>query len=276
MLDWNKKEKPLLGLLGSGGGLGFFGGIQRVDYDEVIFTSSSSGSWTAPDDAAKTGISIVLISKSIGGGGGGNGGGLSWGNNIPVVSGQSYPWSISNSGTRFGSAADNILFATQTGNQGNFAQGGGNGGNGGSYINAWHADGGGGAGGYDGDGGEGQGGQYGTGGPGGGTAGQGGGGGGGTGSPSQQAPGGIGGGTGIFGQGPSGAFGGVSGSILASTGSQSSPYQSHGFGGSSGKPSASQGGPTWTTDGVIRIIWGGIEGERQFPTTNVNYSPNYN
>ena len=41
--DWNKKEKPLLGLLGSGGGLGYLAG--RVsDVDDLTYTISNSGS----------------------------------------------------------------------------------------------------------------------------------------------------------------------------------------------------------------------------------------
>lgn len=274
MREFFKKEKPLLGLEGSGGGLGFFGGIQGVDYDEVVFTSS--GTWVAPADAAASGVSIVLVSSQIGAAGppAATAGGLSWGNNIPVVEGQSYPYTVGPT-TRFGSPTDNIIYATGTGNQGSFAQGGGNGGGGGHYSNAWHADGGGGAGGYSGNGGEGQGGQYGTGGPGGGSGGSGGGGGGGTGSPSQGASGGYGGGVGIFGQGPSGGFGSGNGSIIPSGGPQSSPYQNKAFGGQMGKP-ANPGPSNWSTGGVIRIIWGGISGEREFPTTNVNYSPNYN
>ena len=41
--DWNKKEKPLLGLQGSGGGLGYLAG--RVsDADDLTYTISNSGS----------------------------------------------------------------------------------------------------------------------------------------------------------------------------------------------------------------------------------------
>ena len=40
--DWNKKEKPLLGLLGSGGGLGYLAG--RVsDVADLLYTISNSG-----------------------------------------------------------------------------------------------------------------------------------------------------------------------------------------------------------------------------------------
>ena len=40
--DWNKKEKPLLGLLGSGGGLGYLAG--RVsDIADLLYTISNSG-----------------------------------------------------------------------------------------------------------------------------------------------------------------------------------------------------------------------------------------
>ena len=64
MREFFKKERPLLGLEGSGGGLGFFGGIKGVDYDEVVFTSP--GDWVAPSDAAKFGIAIVLIASQNG------------------------------------------------------------------------------------------------------------------------------------------------------------------------------------------------------------------
>ena len=41
--DWNRKEQPLLGLLGSGGGLGYLAG--RVsDVDDLTYTISNSGS----------------------------------------------------------------------------------------------------------------------------------------------------------------------------------------------------------------------------------------
>ena len=46
MLDWNKKEKPLLGLLGSGGGLGYLaGGVSGYPADTFWISEAARGSW---------------------------------------------------------------------------------------------------------------------------------------------------------------------------------------------------------------------------------------
>lgn len=46
MLDWNKKEKPLLGLLGSGGGLGYLaGGASGYPPDTFWISEAAKGSW---------------------------------------------------------------------------------------------------------------------------------------------------------------------------------------------------------------------------------------
>ena len=46
MLDWNKKEAPVLGLLGSGGGLGYLaGGVSGYPADTFWISEAARGSW---------------------------------------------------------------------------------------------------------------------------------------------------------------------------------------------------------------------------------------
>ena len=46
MLDWNKKEAPVLGLLGSGGGLGYLaGGVSGYPADSFWISEAARGSW---------------------------------------------------------------------------------------------------------------------------------------------------------------------------------------------------------------------------------------
>jgi hypothetical protein len=271
MFNWNKKEAPVLGLQGSGGGLGYLaGGAAGNPYDEAVFTSSSN--WVAPAGAALSGVAALAIGSASGK----NGAAMAFGNNIPVSEGTTYYVSVGSDsffGTSSSPSSAYVRVASRTSRSGPFVSGGGDGGEGGAYTNAWHGNGGGGAGGYVGNGGYGGGGRLGTGGPGGATSGSGGGGAGGNGTPSQGTNGTPGGGTGIFGQGPNGSLPAGNGSIIPSGGPQSSPYQNQAFGAGRGVGGGGASNPRGA--GVVRLIWGGGAGDRQFPSTNVNYSPNY-
>ena len=100
MLNWHKKEKPVLGVAGLGGGIGskLTSGL-NFEAGQVAFTTPGPHTWVAPEAAAHFGISIVVVG---GGGGlrgrdpnsnygaGGGGGGLRWRNAYPVTAGASY------------------------------------------------------------------------------------------------------------------------------------------------------------------------------------------
>lgn len=241
--------------------------------NEAYYTSPGTFTWTAPEQAAWTNVSIVVVDGGGSNqpwGGGARGGALGYGNNIPVNYGQSYTVVVSggNGGTSYISINGDYL----TGSGGALRDGGGAAGLGGPYSNAWFVDGGGGAGGYSGPGGRGGGGTGHSNLPAGhGSPGQGGGGGGGGGAPAPSSTytrGGNGGGVGLHGQGPNG-YGGNGGQAPGGTGS---PGGSGAFGGGAGssRQQAYQGQP-----GGIRIIWGGPPApaggtNRIFPTTNVS------
>ena len=98
MFNWNKKEAPLLGLLGSGGGLRYLaGGISVPDVGSQLFETAGTFTWTVPAQAAASGIDIVVIGggggcslypSNITGGSGGGGARLSFINNQSVSAGQ--------------------------------------------------------------------------------------------------------------------------------------------------------------------------------------------
>lgn len=274
MKDFHTKQRPILGLTGSGGGLGFAAAKAPNPYDEAVFTSP--GTWVAPDGAAESGIAVFVVAAGQDDGKTSlkKGGGTAWGNNIPVTAGVSYPVTVGGhaSGSYFSTPTNptGIVKATGTGNQGPESDGGYDGGNGGVYTNGWHASGGGGAAGYFGNGGRGGGGNT----NGSSVGGSGGSGGGGNGYLPKFTAGQQGGGVGIFGPGPNGPSGGGAGSIIPGGGPQNSPYQFTAFGGAAG--TGESPAPTGSQPGAVRIIWGGKVGDRQFPGTKVNYSPNYN
>jgi hypothetical protein len=93
----HKKESPLLGLLGVGGGptgLGLAGGI-TPDGQELFGTAGGTFSWLCPSGV--TSVSVVCIGGGGGGGGcafttytGGGGGACAYKNNISVSPGTSY------------------------------------------------------------------------------------------------------------------------------------------------------------------------------------------
>lgn len=246
--------------------------------NEAYFTSPGTFTWTAPEQAAWTNVSIVVVN---GGGrgpvsGGAPAGALGYGNNIPVTYGQSYTVVVGNG--QNGTSYISIGGQTLSGSSGGLRDGGGAGGLGGPYSNGWFVDGGGGAGGYSGSGGRGGGGSPHSGLPQGhGSPGQGGGGGGGGGAPapsSTYTKGGNGGGVGLHGEGPNGS----GGNGAQVPGSPGSPGGSGSFGwghgsernGGQSNPNPTPGGP-----GGVRIVWGGPPApsggtNRIFPTTNVS------
>lgn len=242
-----------------------------ISYGEQSYTSTGTYSWTAPEQAAWTNVSIVLINGGRAtSGSGAAGGALGYGNNIPVTYGQSYTVVVGNG--YGGNSSVNINGDIISGTYGPLRDGGGAAGQGGPYSNAWHCDGGGGAGGYSGPGGKGGGGTPHSGLPmGHGSAGQGGGGGGGGGAnlPSTTSTrGGNGGSVGLHGQGPNG-YGGNGGNA---PGGDGSPGPTGGFGAGAGN---SRQGTVQGEPGGVRIVWGGPPAQsggtnRIFPTTNVS------
>ncbi len=295
-----RKESPIMGTTGMGGGAGsalvsrFVTPPGQVQFDD--HPGGANQTWTVPPGVES--ISIVAIGGGAGADGqnSGGGGGLTWINNVPVVPGTNLTVYNGKTGSRFGSGnpsgsdtsgqtsevfdkdGNTIIKAEggkknqsnsggwggQSGQVGALYQGltyGGNrGGHGASGSSG--KGGGGGAGGYSGSGGNG-GGQCSNGG-----AGSGGGGGGGGGHCTTD--GGQGGGTGLQGEGANGSGGGAS------------QYGGPGGGGSGGTAGNSSYG-TWTETsanfgggcgagsggagrGAVRIIWPGDE--RYFPNTN--------
>ncbi len=277
-----------------------------ISYGEQVYTSAGTYTWTAPEQAAWTNISIVLVSAgrmNRPGGGGSVGGSLAYGNNIPVKFGKTYTIVVGDGTTPFaapnpqnktndssfsgpsgllvnstpGSPTTNgpvsIQVPSNTGYTGPAVTGGGTGGLGGPYSNGWFGDGGGGAGGYTGHGGRGGGGTANPGYPTGtGTPGNGGGGGGGGGSGPGSGPsyvGGPGGGVGLHGQGPPG-----SGSSSNGTGGNGSPGPTGVFGGGAGSDGSGVQ-VQYGQPGGVRILWGGPPApqggtNRLFPSSNVS------
>jgi hypothetical protein len=206
------------------------GGSAGVQPGGVLFTTTGTHSWTAPEGV--TSVCVVCVgggggpAANINGASGGGGGGLGWKNNISVTPGQSYTVVVGAGGIRTTSGTAGaggksyfISDVTVAGNGGGggvtasniggtggtfVGDGGGNGGTGGGRNSSTaQAGGGGGAGGYSGNGGRG--------GQGVNTsitalAGQGGGGGGGGGAGASDT-GGSGGGVGVYGEGANGAAG---------------------------------------------------------------------
>lgn len=75
MLDWNKKEAPVLGLLGSGGGLGYLaGGVSGYPADTFWISEAARGSWDneyTEDIAGDNEGNIYVASIRYNGGGNG-------------------------------------------------------------------------------------------------------------------------------------------------------------------------------------------------------------
>ena len=244
-----------------------------ISYGEQSYTSAGTYSWTVPEAASWTNVSIVVVGgggQNTTGSGGAPGGALGYGNNIPVIYGQSYTVVVGNGqgGNSYIEINDQNLTATG----GSLRDGGGSAGYGGPYSNAWFVDGAGGAGGYSGPGGKGGGGTPHSGYPmGHASPGQGGGGGGGGGAPAPSSTytrGGNGGGVGLHGEGQNGG-GGNGGNAPGSNGSPG-PTGAFGGGAGSSRQASYQGQP-----GGCRIIWGGPPApsggtNRIFPTTNVS------
>jgi len=99
MREQHKKESPILSLLGmGGGGTGpAFAGPTIPSIGSELFETPGSYTWTAPNEAAASGIDIVVIGGGGGasaypsgtaGGSGGGGARLSYKNNVSVSAGQ--------------------------------------------------------------------------------------------------------------------------------------------------------------------------------------------
>ena len=166
-----------------------------IPYGEQVYTTPGTYTWIAPEAAAWTNISAVVVAAGTpsnpGPGAGGPGGALVYGNNIPIVYGKAYTIKVGSSSGNWNQnpAQDSyirdpgydlsgseayIIFATSarhysqalphpnpggdTSPKQTHRSGGGAGGPGGPYTNGWYIDGGGGAGGYSGAGGAGGGG----------------------------------------------------------------------------------------------------------------------
>lgn len=251
-----------------------------ISYGEQSYTSYGTYTWIAPEAAAWTNISLVMVgaAKRTGSGGGSQGGSLAYANNVPVNYNQSYtvvvgagPGQATYESSITGPTGKFLYAGPGSSRGGPEMDGGGDGGPGGPYSGGWYCDGGGGAGGYSGNGGGGGGFNKPSGDPG---SGGGGGGGGGYSCPSNgPGTGGMGGGVGLHGQGPNG-----SGSSSSSNGGNGSPGPTGVFGGGGAGgyqsnppgPSSKNGMP-----GGVRILWGGPPSassgtDRQFPTTNVS------
>ena len=257
---------------------------------QIAYYSAGTYTWVCPPGI--TSVSVVCV-----GGGGPNGGGggeLRYKNNISVTPGNSYTVVVGAQGTftygfpfsNGGTSTFNSTTCVANGGKagGNGAQGGsggtgdggGNGGPGGSAVTYpgtlgfyGYYNGGGGAGGYAGDGGSGgantnpdnaQAGGNGTGGAGGG---------GNSGFSTWTSQGGNwGGGVGLLGQGTNGA--GAPLIVFPTTGQFNAP-------GGNGSPTgnevsnpstAGRGSGYQGSDGAVRIIWGGNQVTRSFPSTN--------
>lgn len=245
-----------------------------------VLLTAGSGSWICPPNVFS--VSVVCI------GAGSNyvshGGSLRYKNNIPVIPGNSYPYSIPTPGDSLAgnrqtwfisniTVSANTGYGNYTGGLTQYGDGGGNGGVGSSSYGVGGA----GAGGYTGNGG----------GPG--APGNGGGGGGGGNSSSGPGPGGIGGyngggggGVSPFGAGASGTAGinksyytgpatGGQGGSSGGSGSSSGNGGGGSYGGGAGYYNAFNDNdgypqkPMYGGPGCIRIIWPG--NQRQFPST---------
>jgi len=113
--DFFKKEAPLLGLQGSGGGLGFLAGrggargtlsgsggavYTQGDYKLHVFTFPNSDSFVVTDATPNATVEIFMVASGGSGapdqGNGGGGGGIVWTNNGGIViSDGTYPITIS-------------------------------------------------------------------------------------------------------------------------------------------------------------------------------------
>ena len=241
------------------------------------YISPGTYTWVCPADI--TNVSVVCV--GAGGSNAGGGGELRYKNNISVTPGSSYtvtvglptpftfnPFSTQSGFSEFINSSTCKAFggfpgvgaSFGTGGSGGTGDGGGNGGssgltNNGSATGAYSA--GGGAGGYSGAGGNGNNTSN-------GTAGAGGAGGGGS-TMSYAVFGPSGGGVGIYGQGADGA-GGTYNDISQFNGKNGSPVV--GLPSYFGSGSGYLGG-----SGAVRIIWGGNQVTRAFPSTNAQ---NYN
>jgi len=302
MLDWNKKEKPIQGMMGLGGGVASrtLAGI-AFTIGQVEFTTPGPHTWVAPEAAAHFGISIVVIGGGGGLGGrdgfnsmygqGGGGGGLRWRNAYPVTAGASYAIQVG-AGGQNGPAYNGGDGGTSyfVGPSVLYAEGGTGGrnstqspGGGGSPTSSPLIGGGDGGFGYDS---EGSGGGHGGGGGAGGYSGNGG-----NakqpGVPGTNGAGGAGGagfggagGVGIFGEGPNGSYNfnqGSGGSGGGNGGYYASPSEGGKgglYGGGAGCVDNAGPFPEANADGgggAVRIIWGT---GRQFPNTGTGNDGN--
>lgn len=245
--------------------VGNFYGAAKSVVGQVAYTTPGTYSWVCP--AGVTSVCVVCVSAG-GAGMAGSGGSLAYGNNIPVVPGQTYTVRVGGNGAGFirssfiseahlraGTSVDNGFNSASEGNAGTYLTGGGVGGPSGSWGEGGGG-GGGGAAGYSGNGGAGGYGDDYMGGQAGGN-GAGGGGSGGYGVfYGGASTGGGGGGVGLLGQGASGATSSAGGS-----GGGAGGGFNNGAGGQYG------GGASYGTrsSGAVRIIWGA---GRSFPSTN--------
>jgi len=288
----HKKEAPLTGLVGAGGGLtgfGLVGGRAGPTYDspgQQAYTSSGTYTWVG---GANT-LSVSMVAVSGGGGAqskltcttslGGSGGGLRYKNDIAIVGGADYTIVVGSKGftsTTNGSDGGesyvqdpdgNYLVRVSGGKGGgvssvgggdhgsNVGDGGGNGGSTGQGAGSHGRGGGGGAGGYSGDGGDaGSSDVAGSNGSGGG----GGGGGGGRCDYTGQGYGGGGGGVGLEGEGSNGSGG-------ASRACSSYGPNPRGYRGTSGSGGESGGGTCTESEGLD--FGGGAGGQSAWISTN--------
>ena len=127
MFNWNKKEKPLLGLQGSGGGLGFLagGGAPGVEasggnVNGTLADGSKYHIFTTNGSFAVTGggsVSILAIAGGGGGGvqhGGGGGAGALYFNETLELDTGTYSITIGNGGTGGPSNSDNSANGANT------------------------------------------------------------------------------------------------------------------------------------------------------------------
>lgn len=144
MFNWNKKEAPLLGLQGSGGGLGYL--VSRIPFEGsggtmipadtsgngyTYHVYTTSGGFTAPQPHT---IEVFLVARGGNGGnyagGGGGGGGVQYYTNYTIEEG---PATVTVGGdSTFTSTGQPITATAKTGGRGgNYGQVGSPGGSGG-------------------------------------------------------------------------------------------------------------------------------------------------
>ena len=262
---------PISSISIAGGGASVFVPIGQTLYDTSTVGGTLNGNqytftWTAPTNV----YNVAVVAVGAGGGGsgyfdvgagnstiqyGGAGGGLGWGNNIPVVPGQTYTVLVgaggvasSSGGTSSFTGANGIFISASGGTGGTYNPsvggtyssnlfftnfGGGTGGGGGASGWQEFGGGGGGAGGYGGTGGVGGFSGLGNSGAGGAGTGGAGGGAGGTGQ-TQGIAGHGGGGVGVLGVGTSGGVGNVGVSGAGGSGGGSGGYGGGGYAGGGG------------------------------------------